>query len=108
MPSQCQSNTPQPIPGHVHDYSQVVDEELVILTDNSTNTEEHKAKCKEAKRQKAEEEQLEAEREKRAEEEAQRRRAMEEEEAQKKRVAEEEAERQRQRAQARRDEAMQR
>ncbi|KIO14994.1 hypothetical protein M404DRAFT_17815 [Pisolithus tinctorius Marx 270] len=112
MPSQRQSNTPQPTPSHVHDYSQVADEELVILTNDSTDTEQEKsmekAKCKEAKRRKAEEERLEAEWKKRAEEEAQRRRAMEEEEAQKKRVAEEEAERQRQRAQARRDEATQR
>ncbi|KIN95971.1 hypothetical protein M404DRAFT_33708, partial [Pisolithus tinctorius Marx 270] len=120
MPSQCQSNTPQPTPGHVRDYSQVVDEELVVLTNDSTNTErekerkaERKAKHEEAKRRKAEEEQLEAEQKKRAEEEAQRRRATEEEEARKKRAAEEEAERQRQRAsqeraQARRDEAAQR
>ncbi|KIO09186.1 hypothetical protein M404DRAFT_22372 [Pisolithus tinctorius Marx 270] len=118
MPSQRQSNTPQPTPGHIHNYSQVVDEELVILTDDSTNTErekerERKAKREEAKRRKAEEERLEAEQKKRVEEEAQRRRATEEEEARKKRAAEEEAERQRQRAsqeraQARRDEAVQR
>ncbi|KIN98458.1 hypothetical protein M404DRAFT_31327 [Pisolithus tinctorius Marx 270] len=117
MPSQCQSKTPQPTHGHVCNYSQVVDEELVILTDDSTDTEEHKAECKakceEAKRWKVEEEQLEAEWKKRAEEEAQKRRAMEEEEACKKRAAEEEAERQRQRAsqeraQARWDEAAQR
>ncbi|KIN95422.1 hypothetical protein M404DRAFT_34170 [Pisolithus tinctorius Marx 270] len=108
MPSQRQSNTPQPTPGHVHDYSQVMDEELVVLTDNSTNTEREKsvekAKHEEAKRWKAEEERLEAE---------QRKRAEEEEEARRKKAAEEEAERQRQRAsaeraQARRDEAMQR
>ncbi|KIN96503.1 hypothetical protein M404DRAFT_33214 [Pisolithus tinctorius Marx 270] len=115
MSSQCQSKTPQPTPSHVCDYSQVADEELVILTNDSTNTKEreHKAKCEEAKRQKVEEEWLEAEQKKRAEEEAQRRRVMEEEEAQKKRVAEEEAERQRQRAsqeraQARQDKAVQR
>ncbi|KIO10319.1 hypothetical protein M404DRAFT_21292 [Pisolithus tinctorius Marx 270] len=97
MSSQCQSKTPQPTPGHVHDYSQVTDEELVILTDNSTDTEweksTEKAKHKEAKRWKVEEECLEVEQKKRAEEEAQRRRAMEEEEARKKRAAEEEAER---------------
>ncbi|KIO03566.1 hypothetical protein M404DRAFT_26872 [Pisolithus tinctorius Marx 270] len=90
MPSQRQSKTPQPTPGHVHDYSQVTDEELVILTDDFTDTErekECKAKHKEAKRQKVEEEWLEAEWKKRAEEEAQKRRVMEEE-----------AERQRQRA----------
>ncbi|KIO10899.1 hypothetical protein M404DRAFT_21104 [Pisolithus tinctorius Marx 270] len=122
MPSQRQSDTPQPTPGHVRDYSQVADEELVVLTDDSTDTEweksvkkarrreeterrereheaEHKAKHEEAKRRKAEEERLEAERRKRAEE---------EEEARRKKVAEEEVERQRQRAQARRDEATQR
>ncbi|KIN94797.1 hypothetical protein M404DRAFT_34691 [Pisolithus tinctorius Marx 270] len=96
MPSQCQSKTPQPTPGHVHNYSQVMDEELVILTDDSTNTEREKsvekAKCKEAKRWKVEEEWLEAEQKKRVEEEAQKRRVTEEEEACKKRVAEEEAE----------------
>ncbi|KIO12106.1 hypothetical protein M404DRAFT_19948 [Pisolithus tinctorius Marx 270] len=113
--------TPQPTPGHICDYSQVADEELVILTNDSTNTEsektaekacqqeeneqrereckvEHKAKCKEAKRQKVEEERLEAE---------QRKRAEEEEEAQRRKVAEEEAERQRQRAQAWQEEAAQ-
>ncbi|KIO08727.1 hypothetical protein M404DRAFT_22575 [Pisolithus tinctorius Marx 270] len=108
MPSQCQSKTPQPTPGHIHNYSQVVDEELVILTDDSTDTKQEKsmekAKCEEAKKQKVEEERLEAE---------QRKRAEEEEEAQRKKAAEEEAERQRQRAsqeraQARWDEAMQR
>ncbi|KIO01229.1 hypothetical protein M404DRAFT_28969 [Pisolithus tinctorius Marx 270] len=85
MSSQCQSKTPQPTPSHVHDYSQVMDEELVILTDDSTDTEQEKsaekAKRKEAKRQKAEEEWLEVEWKKRVEEEAQRRRVMEEEEA---------------------------
>ncbi|KIN96822.1 hypothetical protein M404DRAFT_32864 [Pisolithus tinctorius Marx 270] len=83
MSSQRQSKTPQPTPSHIHDYSQVMDEELVILTDNSTDTEqeksvekvrqweeaerrerEHKAECRakheEAKRWKAEEERLEA------------------------------------------------
>ncbi|KIN97836.1 hypothetical protein M404DRAFT_31906 [Pisolithus tinctorius Marx 270] len=127
MSSQCQSKTPQRTPGHVCNYSQVMDEELVILTDNSTNTKwektaekahqqeenewrerepkvEHKAKCEEAKRQKVEEERLEVEWRKRAEE---------EEEAQRKKAAEEEAERQRQRAseeraQARWEEATQR
>ncbi|KIO14823.1 hypothetical protein M404DRAFT_17680 [Pisolithus tinctorius Marx 270] len=97
MSPQRQSKTPQPTPGHVHDYSQVVDNELVILTNNSTNTEqeksaekahqqeeakwrererkaEHKAKHEEAKRWKAEEEWLEVEQKKRVEEEAQRRR----------------------------------
>ncbi|KIO03687.1 hypothetical protein M404DRAFT_26979 [Pisolithus tinctorius Marx 270] len=112
MPSQRQSNTPQPTPGHVRDYSQVTDEELVVLTDDSTDTErekereceaEHKAKREEAKRWKAEEERLEAEWRKRVEE---------EEEARRKKAAEEEAERQRQRAseeraQARQDEATQ-
>ncbi|KIN92864.1 hypothetical protein M404DRAFT_36654 [Pisolithus tinctorius Marx 270] len=109
MSSQCQSKTPQPTPGHVCNYSQVMDEELVILTDDSTDTKQEKeckAECK-AKRWKTEEEWLEAEQRKRVEEEAQRR-AMEEEEARKKRVAEEEAERQRQRSQARQDEAVQR
>ncbi|KIO13222.1 hypothetical protein M404DRAFT_18727 [Pisolithus tinctorius Marx 270] len=43
MPSQCQSKTPQPTPGHVHDYSHVTDEELVILTDDSTDTEREKS-----------------------------------------------------------------
>ncbi|KIO00964.1 hypothetical protein M404DRAFT_29168 [Pisolithus tinctorius Marx 270] len=104
MSSQCQSKTPQPTPGHVRDYSQVADEELVVLTDDSTDTEWEKAKHEEAKRQKAEEERLEVERRKRAEE---------EEEVRRKKVAEEEAERQRQRAseeraQARREEAAQR
>ncbi|KIN94579.1 hypothetical protein M404DRAFT_34919 [Pisolithus tinctorius Marx 270] len=126
MPSQHQSKTPQPTPGHVCNYSQVADEELVILTDNSTDTKreksvekacqqeeveqrereheaERKAKREEAKRWKAEE-RLEAERRKRAEE---------EEEAQRKKAAEKEAERQRQRAseeraQARWDKAAQR
>ncbi|KIO02035.1 hypothetical protein M404DRAFT_28277 [Pisolithus tinctorius Marx 270] len=97
MPSQHQSKTSQPTPGHVCDYSQVADEELVILTDDSTNTKreksmekvcrqeeaewrerEHEAECK-AKRQKVEEEWLEAEQKKRVEEEAQKRRVMEEE-----------------------------
>ncbi|KIN96105.1 hypothetical protein M404DRAFT_33587 [Pisolithus tinctorius Marx 270] len=67
MPSQRQSNTPQPTPSHVHNYSQVTDEELVVLTDDSTNTEREKsaekAKREEAKRQKAEEERLEEEEE---------------------------------------------
>ncbi|KIO07554.1 hypothetical protein M404DRAFT_23444 [Pisolithus tinctorius Marx 270] len=104
MSSQRQSKTPQPTPGHVCDYSQVTDEELAILTDDSTDTEREKAKHEEAKRQKAEEERLEAERRKRVEE---------EEEVQRKKAAEEEAERQRQRAsqeraQARRNEAAQR
>ncbi|KIN96496.1 hypothetical protein M404DRAFT_33204 [Pisolithus tinctorius Marx 270] len=127
MSSQHQSKTPQPTPGHVHDYSQVADEELAILTDDSTDTEreksaekvrrreeaewrerereaERRAKRKEAKRWKAEEERLEAEWRKRVEE---------EEEVRRKKVAEEEAERQRQRAsqeraQARRNEAAQR
>ncbi|KIO04889.1 hypothetical protein M404DRAFT_25977, partial [Pisolithus tinctorius Marx 270] len=114
MPSQRQSKTPQPTPGHVRDYSQVVDEELVSVEKACRREEverrereceaEHKAKREEAKKRKAEEERLEAERKKRAEE---------EEEAQRKKVAEEEAERQRQRAsqeraQARQDEAAQR
>ncbi|KIO07264.1 hypothetical protein M404DRAFT_23715, partial [Pisolithus tinctorius Marx 270] len=119
MPSQHQSNTPQPTPSHVHDYSQVADEELVILTNDSTDTEREKsaekAKCEEAKRRKVEEERLEVERRKRAEEEEEARRkkvAEEEAERQRQRVAEE-AEKQRQRAsqeraQARRDEAAQR
>ncbi|KIO15017.1 hypothetical protein M404DRAFT_17886 [Pisolithus tinctorius Marx 270] len=47
MPSQRQSNTPQPTPSHVHNYSQVADEELVILTDDSTNTEREKSAEKE-------------------------------------------------------------
>ncbi|KIO01780.1 hypothetical protein M404DRAFT_28517 [Pisolithus tinctorius Marx 270] len=114
MSSQRQSKTPQPTPGQVRNYSQVADEELVILTDDSTDTEreksvekachreeterrereceaERKAKREEAKRRKAEEERLEAEWRKRAEE---------EEEARRKKVAEEEAERQRQRQRA--------
>ncbi|KIO07418.1 hypothetical protein M404DRAFT_23931 [Pisolithus tinctorius Marx 270] len=113
MSSQHQRKTPQPNPGHVCDYSQVVDEELVVLTDDSTDTEwekerEHeaecKAKCEEAKRWKVEEEKLEVE---------QRKRVEEEEEAWRKKAAEEEAKRQRQRAseeraQARQDEAAQR
>ncbi|KIO14404.1 hypothetical protein M404DRAFT_18572 [Pisolithus tinctorius Marx 270] len=127
MSSQRQSKTPQPTPGHIRDYSQVTDEELAILTDDSTNTErekstekacqreeaeqrerEHEAECRakrqEAKRQKAEEERLEAE---------QRKRVEEEEEVRRKKVAEEEVERQRQRAsqeraQARQNEAAQR
>ncbi|KIN94578.1 hypothetical protein M404DRAFT_34918 [Pisolithus tinctorius Marx 270] len=111
MSSQCQSRTPQPTPGHVHNYSQVMDEELVILTNDSTNTEWEKS-VEKAKRWKAEEERLRVEQRKRAEEEAQRKRVVEEE-AQKKKVAEEEAERQRwraseERAQARWDETMQR
>ncbi|KIN94664.1 hypothetical protein M404DRAFT_34838 [Pisolithus tinctorius Marx 270] len=110
MSSQHQSQTPQPTPSHIHNYSQVTDEELV-------REREHKAECKanheEAKWQKAEEEKLEVEWRKRAEEEAQRRRVAEEEEAQRKKVAEEEVERQRQqaseeRAQARWEEAAQR
>ncbi|KIN99726.1 hypothetical protein M404DRAFT_30173 [Pisolithus tinctorius Marx 270] len=106
MPSQHQSKTPQPTPGHVCNYSQVADEELVVLTDDSTDTEQEKSteKREEAKKRKVEEERLEVE---------QRKRAEEEEEARRKKAAEEEAERQRQRAsqeraQARRDEAMQR
>ncbi|KIN92779.1 hypothetical protein M404DRAFT_36727 [Pisolithus tinctorius Marx 270] len=113
MSSQCQSKTPQPTPSHICDYSQVTDEELVVLTNDSTDTEQEKseakqrereckAKCKEAKRRKVEEERLEE----------WRKRAEEEEEAQRKKAAEEEAERQRQRAseeraQARQDEATQ-
>ncbi|KIO12087.1 hypothetical protein M404DRAFT_19923 [Pisolithus tinctorius Marx 270] len=42
MSSQCKSKTPQPTPGHVHNYSQVVDDKLVILTDDSTDTEQEK------------------------------------------------------------------
>ncbi|KIN94552.1 hypothetical protein M404DRAFT_34948, partial [Pisolithus tinctorius Marx 270] len=133
LPSSClpsaRATPPQPTPGHIRDYSQVTDEELVVLTDDSTDTEqeksaekahrreeterrerereaERKAKREEAKRRKAEEERLEAERRKRAEE---------EEEARRKKAAEEEAERQRQRqraseerAQAKRNEAAQR
>ncbi|KIO07158.1 hypothetical protein M404DRAFT_24241 [Pisolithus tinctorius Marx 270] len=118
MSPQRQSKTPQPTPGHVHDYSQVADDELKSAEKACQQEEaerrerEREAECKakreEAKRRKVEEEWLEAEWKKKVEEEAQRRRAMEEEEAQKKRAAEEEAERQMQRAQARQDEAVQR
>ncbi|KIN96417.1 hypothetical protein M404DRAFT_33304 [Pisolithus tinctorius Marx 270] len=73
MSSQHQSKTPQPTPGHICDYSQVADEGLAVLTDDSTDTKQEKsaekAKCEEAKRWKVEEERLEAEQRKRAEEE---------------------------------------
>ncbi|KIO14992.1 hypothetical protein M404DRAFT_17810 [Pisolithus tinctorius Marx 270] len=119
MSSQRQNKTPQPTPGHSRDYSQVADDDLVVLTDDSTDTEhkktaERKAKREEAKRQKVEEAWQEVERRQREEEEVQRKKAVEEEaEKQRQKAAAEEAERQRQRAskeraQARQDEAAQR
>ncbi|KIO07261.1 hypothetical protein M404DRAFT_23708 [Pisolithus tinctorius Marx 270] len=108
MSSQQQSRTPQQTPGHSHNYSQVVDESLVILTNDLTNTEmekttekacqweeaewrerEHKVECKakweEAKQCKVEEAWLEAEW-RQQEEESQRKKVAEEEEVQKKQV----------------------
>ncbi|KIN97868.1 hypothetical protein M404DRAFT_31957 [Pisolithus tinctorius Marx 270] len=106
MSSQHQSKTPQPTPGHACNYSQVVDKELVVLTDDSTDTEQEKTAEKARRREenKRRERECEAEQEERLEAEW-RKRAEEEEEARRKKAAEEEAERQRQRAQARRDEA---
>ncbi|KIN96034.1 hypothetical protein M404DRAFT_33689 [Pisolithus tinctorius Marx 270] len=103
MPSQRQSNTPQPTPGHVRDYSQVADEELVVLTDDSTNTEWEKSAEKVRQREETEQREREHEAERKAKR----------EEAKRWKAAEEEAERQRQRAsaeraQARQDEATQR
>ncbi|KIO02107.1 hypothetical protein M404DRAFT_28064 [Pisolithus tinctorius Marx 270] len=39
MSFQRENTTPQPTPGHSHDYSQVADDTLVVLTDDSTDTE---------------------------------------------------------------------
>ncbi|KIO14830.1 hypothetical protein M404DRAFT_17696 [Pisolithus tinctorius Marx 270] len=109
MSSQRENTTPQPTPGHSRDYSQVADDTLVVLTNDSTDTEHEK------NAEKAQEARLEAERRKRAEEEeeARRKKAAEEEAERQRQRAAEEAEKHRQRAsqeraQARQDEAMQR
>ncbi|KIO00942.1 hypothetical protein M404DRAFT_29140 [Pisolithus tinctorius Marx 270] len=111
MSSQCQNKTPQPTPGHSHDYSQVTDDDLTILTDNLLDTEQVEKKereCK-AKRRKAEEVRQEVEQRQREEEEVQRKKVAEDEaEKQRQKAAAEEPERQRQRAQARWDKAAQR
>ncbi|KIO01170.1 hypothetical protein M404DRAFT_28897 [Pisolithus tinctorius Marx 270] len=113
MSLQRENTTPQPTPGHSHDYSQVMDDALVILTNDSTNTERENNVEKTCWREEAEEAQLEVEWRQREEEEAQRKKVAEEEaERQRQKVAVEEAERQRQRAsqewaQARQDEATQ-
>ncbi|KIO04680.1 hypothetical protein M404DRAFT_26149 [Pisolithus tinctorius Marx 270] len=107
MSSQHQNKTPQPTPGHSHDYSQVADDDLVILTDDLMDTECEKTVEKAQAWQEAEWRQRE-------EEEVQRKKVVEEEaEKQRQKAAAEEAERQRQRAskeraQARQDEAAQR
>ncbi|KIN97467.1 hypothetical protein M404DRAFT_32311 [Pisolithus tinctorius Marx 270] len=99
MSFQRKNTTPQPTPGHSHDYSQVTDDMLVVLTNDSTDTECEK-NAEKACRQREEEE---AQQKKAAEEEAerQRQRAVEEAEKQRQRASQE-------RAQARRDEAAQR
>ncbi|KIN92960.1 hypothetical protein M404DRAFT_36543 [Pisolithus tinctorius Marx 270] len=109
MSFQHENTTPQPTPGHSHDYLQVADDALVVLTDDSTDTE-----CeKNAEKTHQREEEEQKEREQREEEEAQRKKVAEEEaERQKQKAVAEEAERQRQRAsqewaQARQDEAAQ-
>ncbi|KIO00978.1 hypothetical protein M404DRAFT_29183, partial [Pisolithus tinctorius Marx 270] len=123
MSSQHQNKTPQPTPGHSRDYSQVTNDDLVVLTDDSMDTEREQTvekarwreeaekkerECK-AKRQKAEEAWQEAEQRQREEEEVQRKKAAEEEaKKQRQKAVVEEAERQRQRAQARWDKAAQR
>ncbi|KIN98630.1 hypothetical protein M404DRAFT_31126 [Pisolithus tinctorius Marx 270] len=112
MSSQRQNKTPQPNPGHSCDYSQVTNDDLVILTDDSTDTEHEKTVEKarqREERQKVEEVWQEAEWRQREEEEVQRKKVAEEEaEKQRQKAVAEEAERQRQRAQARWDEAAQR
>ncbi|KAI6138158.1 hypothetical protein BKA82DRAFT_24652 [Pisolithus tinctorius] len=107
MSSQCQNKTPQPTPGHSRDYSQVADDDLVILTDDSTDTEREKTAEKAHRREEAEM------KEQREEEEAQQKKAADEEAERQRQRAAEEAEKQRhrasqERAQARRDEAAQR
>ncbi|KIN95564.1 hypothetical protein M404DRAFT_34021 [Pisolithus tinctorius Marx 270] len=113
MSFQHKNTTPQPTPGHSHNYSQVADDTLVILTDNSTDTECEKNMEKAHWWEEAEQRGRECKAEQREEEEAQRKKAVEEEaERQRQKVAAEEAERQRQRAsqvraQARWDKAIQ-
>ncbi|KIN94635.1 hypothetical protein M404DRAFT_34859 [Pisolithus tinctorius Marx 270] len=114
MSFQHKNTTPQPTPGHSCDYSQVMDDALVILTDNSTNTEHEKNTEKTHWREeKVEEVQLEVEQRQREEEEVQRKKVAEDEaKRQRQKVVAEEAKRQRQRAsqeqaQARQDEAAQ-
>ncbi|KIO07405.1 hypothetical protein M404DRAFT_23909 [Pisolithus tinctorius Marx 270] len=108
MSFQCKNTTPQPTPGHSCNYSQVVDNTLVILTNDLTDTECKKNVEKAHQWEEAEEAQLEVEWRQREEEEVQRKKAAEEEaKRQRQKVAAEEAKRQRQRAQARWYEAMQ-
>ncbi|KIO11692.1 hypothetical protein M404DRAFT_20308 [Pisolithus tinctorius Marx 270] len=110
MSSQRENTTPQPTPGHSHDYSQVADDALVILTDDSTDSEHEKNAEKACRRAEAEQKEKEHEAEKRAkeEEEARRKKVAEEEAERQRQRAAEEAGKQRQRAQARWDEAAQR
>ncbi|KIO03608.1 hypothetical protein M404DRAFT_26922 [Pisolithus tinctorius Marx 270] len=60
MSSQRENTTPQPTPGHSRDYSQVTDDALVVLTNDSTDTE--REKNAEKARRRAEAEQKEKER----------------------------------------------
>ncbi|KIO08053.1 hypothetical protein M404DRAFT_23314 [Pisolithus tinctorius Marx 270] len=96
MSFQHENTTPQPTPGHSHDYSQVADNALVILTDDLTDT-EHEKNAEKAHRQRQ-----------REEEEAQQKKVAEEEVKRQRQRMVEEAEKQRQKAQARQDEAAQR
>ncbi|KIO06722.1 hypothetical protein M404DRAFT_24411 [Pisolithus tinctorius Marx 270] len=111
MSSQHQNKTPQPTPGHSRDYSQVANDDLVVLTDDLTDT-EHEMTVEKARRQeeaeKKERECEEAERRQREEEEVQWKKVADEEAKRQRQRAAEEAEKQRQRAQARQDEAVQR
>ncbi|KIN96351.1 hypothetical protein M404DRAFT_33419 [Pisolithus tinctorius Marx 270] len=58
MSSQRQNKTPQPTPGHSRDYSQVANDDLVVLTDDSTDTEREKAVEKARRREEAEKKEL--------------------------------------------------
>ncbi|KIN99443.1 hypothetical protein M404DRAFT_30487 [Pisolithus tinctorius Marx 270] len=106
MSFQHKNTTPQPTPGHSCDYSQVADNALVVLTDDSTDTKHEKNTEKAC--QQVEAEQREKEHEAEQEEEVQWKKAAEEEAERQRQRAVEEAEKQRQRAQARQDEAAQR
>ncbi|KIO00231.1 hypothetical protein M404DRAFT_29632 [Pisolithus tinctorius Marx 270] len=61
-----QNKTPQPTPGHSRDYSQVADDDLVVLTDDSTDTEREKTAEKACWREEAEKKEREREAERKA------------------------------------------